>query len=141
MRSHIKLIAQSSIVLDSYPTQTTPVKAGGGAVSTPMSRVPSSLFGCISNPSRYLGGANVVFRYNAAAEVDCRVDGVAGVKVVIYMLCPNTNTMNAAFDKVFVGKAARPRAGLGCGTKNFVTGVGYRVGDKKSTAGSYVRFF
>jgi hypothetical protein len=119
---------------------TTPLAAS--PASTLMSRVPPSLFGCTSNPNRDLGGANVEFRYNAIAEVDCEPDGVGGVDLVVYLLYPSTKAMNAAFEQIFVEKAARPRSGLGCTTKTFLTAVcAYRVGESTTPAGSYVRFF
>ncbi len=109
--------------------------------ATLQAMVPSSLFGCALNTARNLGGANVAFAYNATAEVDCPVDGVTGVATVIYLLYPSTSSMNAAFNHVFVGEAARPKSGLGC-TRTFASDVcTYHIGNATTPAGQYVRFF
>ena len=106
-----------------------------------MSYVPSSYFGCTSNPQLDLGGASTIYRYQAIAEVDCEVEGVTGVNLAIYMLYPDDKAMATAFEHVWVDEVARPKVSLGCPQKTFATAVcNYRIGRSKSTAGQFVRF-
>ncbi len=124
------------------PTASTvPLSTGTSPAARLMSHVPSSYFGCTSNPELNLGGESIIFRYKAIAEVDCQVEGVLGVNLVIYMLYPNNKAMDAAFEHVWVDEVARPKASLGCPLKAFATTVcNYRIGNSRATAGQFMRF-
>ncbi|HTV10260.1 MAG TPA: hypothetical protein VME20_00225 [Acidimicrobiales bacterium] len=123
------------------PRTTTSKPASGNPYTRLTSHVPSSYFGCTSDPQLSLGGESIVFRYKAIAEVDCEVDGVSGVSLAIYMLYPDDAAMNAAFTHVWVDEVARPKSSLGCPQKSFSTAVCYyRVGNSKSAAGLFMRF-
>jgi hypothetical protein len=120
---------------------TSPKAATGNPVARLMALVPSSYFGCTSNPQLNLGGQSTVFRYKAIAEVDCQVEGVAGVNLAIYTLYPSGSAMNSAFEHVWVDQWARPKSSLGCPQKTFTTAVCYyRTGEATSAAGKFVRF-
>ncbi len=123
------------------PVPTKPEPTGTNPVTRLMAHVPSSYFGCTSNPRLDLGGASTIFRYRAIAEVDCQVEGVTGVNLAIYMLYPDDKVMGAAFEHVWVDEVARPRVSLGCPQTAFATAVcNYRIGRSTATAGQFVRF-
>jgi hypothetical protein len=137
----IQLNASWNCAGEASPATTVPPPTGTSPASRLMSHVPSSYFGCTSNPELDLGGESIIFRYKAIAEVDCQVDGVLGVSLVIYTLYPNNKAMDAAFEHIWVDDVARPKASLGCPLKAFATSVCYyRIGSSRTTAGQFMRF-
>jgi hypothetical protein len=124
------------------PPTTASASSGGGPAAELMSHVPHSYFGCTSDPQLDLGGQSVLFSYKAIAEVDCEIDGVTGVSLVIYMLYRNDTAMDSAFTHVWVHEVARPPVSLGCPEKSFDTGAcNYRIGNSHTTAGEFIRFY